>query len=86
MSPKVTEDNFSDVITDIIEKYWNEPEKCFSKIGELKYPGTDVKISYEHAKCYYQVYAKHMVKLDLDKDFDKKAYAKNKKIYDNAHK
>ena len=86
MAPQFkNEDEFNDYLTETIKKNIDNPKKCFEKIMELKYPGTNTNISLEHARCYYEVYAKHnSYNVKLDKDFDKNAYEKNKKIFDNA--
>ncbi len=82
----MSEDEFYENLKYIIDKYIDKPEICFDKITNLKYPNTNKYISLEHARIYYETYAKYSLKVDLDKNFDANAYAKNKKIRDNANK
>ncbi len=80
------EDEFYEELKYIINKFIDNPDECFKRITNLKYPNTNKYISLEHARIYYETYAKYSLKVDLDKDFDTNAYKKNKKIRDNANK
>jgi hypothetical protein len=72
------ENAFCENLKTIISKH--NFETAIKKITNLKYPNTNKYISQEHASIYYDVYRKYDTKVSLDKDFDKKAFDKNKKI------
>lgn len=80
----ITEDNFTDYIKHIVNKYDNI-HTIVDKLCDVKYPNSKLYIKKEHALIYYEIYRKHDVKVKIDKDFDKNAYKKNKEIYDKTH-
>ncbi len=86
MAPKLTEDTVNDYIKMVIQTYIDQPERCFSELMKLKYPNSDLYITREYAKGYYESYAKYAIDIKMDKNFDKNAYEKNKKIFDSVHK
>jgi hypothetical protein len=75
---KMSEDLFYEELKYIINHYDNI-NVAVKKICNLKYPHTNKYISEEHAIIYYNTYRRFSTKIELDKDFDKNAYAKNKK-------
>ncbi len=84
----MTEEEFHIAIAKIIEKYLKNPDKCFSELMKLKYPGSkDSYIQLEHARFFYEKYAKILYEdIELDGDFTANCYNKNKEIFKNAHK
>ncbi len=82
---KLTDDNFHIVVYDTVKKYFGEPEKCYKKLQEYKYPNSDHYIKYEHAKFFYEKYAKLGVEMKLDKEFTANAYNFNSKIFKDTH-
>jgi hypothetical protein len=84
--PKTTDDNFHLVVGEIVEKYLDNPQKCFSKLMEVKYPNSDTNIELYQAKFFYEKYAKLLMDdIKIDKDFTKNAYNRNKKIFSDTH-
>lgn len=80
----LTNDNCHKVISDIVKKSENCNE-AIKKLCKLKYPKSDHYIKKEEAKFFYEKYLKINVKMDLDKNFTKKAYNMNTKIYKEVH-
>lgn len=86
----MTEEEFHVAIYDTIVKYNDDPNTCFSKLMKLKYPGSkDSYIKLEHARFFFEKYSKIVKELEggnkIDKDFTKKAYEKNSKIFKDAY-
>jgi len=86
MPKRLSEDEFNDYIVDLTHNNIDRPDYCFEKLMDLYYPNTNTTIPLEYARCYYEAYAKYAKGVKLDKNFDSNAYAKNKKIFENAHK
>jgi hypothetical protein len=84
MPKNLSDDEFMDAIRKYVSKYLDEPIKCFEKIMDLQYPNTTMNVPLEDARAYYEIYAKQLVEVKIDKDFDKNAYEKNKKVFENA--
>ncbi len=82
---QLTDDNIHQVIYDTVKKYFNEPEKCFKKLQEYQYPNSKEYIQYEHAKFFYEKYAKLGMSFKLDKEFTANAYNFNSKIFKDVH-
>ncbi len=73
------EDLFYEELKYIISKH--NFDTAIKKITNLKYPNTNKYISEEHAAIYFNTYKKYDMKVNLNKDFDKNAYDKNKNLY-----
>ena len=85
MPEKYTEEEFHVVIYDIVKKYYDDPKKCFKKLTELQYPNSNEYVQMEHAKFFYEKYAKLNTSIKMDKDFTKNAYNINSKIFKDTH-
>lgn len=81
----MTEEEFHCAIYDIVKKHEGDPNTCFTKIMKLTYPGSKENPKLEHARFFYEKYCKIKKEIKLDKDFTKKAYEQNKKIFQDAH-
>lgn len=81
----MTEEEFHNKIYKIVKKYFDEPQKCFSKLQELQYPNSNHYVQLEHAKFFYEKYAKLNNEMEIDENFTKNAYDLNSKIFKNAH-
>lgn len=85
----LTKDNVHLVLSDIVKKS-KDCNEAITRICKLKYP-KDSKSKEEHyikkeeAKFFYQKYKKINVEISLDKNFTKKAYNMNSKIYKEIH-
>ncbi len=82
---KTTDDNFHTLIYNIVKKYADNPQKCFEKLMELKYPNSNEHVQLEHAKFFYEKYMKLAMDIELDENFTENAYKKNSKIYKDTH-
>lgn len=83
---KMTDEEFHCAIYDIVKKHEGDPNTCFAKIMKLTYPGSkDCHPKLEHAKFFYEKYCKIAKEIKMDKDFTKKAYEQNKKIFQDAY-
>lgn len=80
----ITEDNFNQTIYDIVKK-----SNCISdtvkELTKIKYPNSKDYIQEDHAKYFYEKFAKMNNNLKMDKDFTKNAYNINSKIFKDAH-
>lgn len=80
----LTDSNCHKVISDIVKKS-KDCNEAIKKLCTLKYPKSEHYIKKEEAKFFYQKYSKINVKMSLDKNFTKKAYNMNSKIYKEVH-
>jgi hypothetical protein len=80
----ITEENFSQTIYDIVKKSKSLSD-AVEKITKLKYPNSNEYIKDEHAKCFYEKFAKMNANIKIDKDFTKNAYDMNSKIFKEVH-
>ncbi len=85
MPERLADDNFSEVIYNIVKKNLDNPKKCFDKLMELKYPNSNEYIQYEHAKFFYEKFAKLNTKINMDENFTRNAYEINSKIFKDVH-
>ncbi len=80
----LTEDNCHQVIYEIVKK----SKSCADAVKELtklKYPNSKDYIKDDHAKFFYEKYSKLNVDIKMDKDFTKKAYEINSKVFKEAN-
>ncbi len=80
----LTEENFSQTIYDIVKKSKSSSD-AVEKITKLKYPNSNEYIKDEHAKCFYEKFAKMNSNIKMDKDFTKNAYDMNSKLFKEVH-
>ena len=80
----LTEDNCHSVIYDIVKKS-KSCNDAVKELTKLKYPNSKVYIKDDEAKFFYEKYSKLNLDIKLDKDFTKKAYEINSKLFKDAH-
>ena len=80
----LTDDNCHSIIYDIVKKSKNCND-AVKELTKLKYPNSKEYIKQDEAKFFYEKYSKLNLDIKLDKDFTKKAYEINSKIFKDTH-
>ncbi len=80
----LTEDNFNQTVYDIVKKCKSGSD-AVKELTKLKYPNSKDYIQEDHAKFFYEKFAKMNNNLKMDKDFTKNAYDMNSKIFKDTH-